>query len=334
MRDAQKFRRGQVWYLEKTSTYSGRTSIQEGSRPVLIVSNDTNNFESPTLNVVSITTENKPPLPINVTYQARLHGREGAKMQRQTILCNQHFTIDKAELEKSGSYYMYQLSEETMNKVSAAIAIQFAIEMQLPDVHSFCKMLEKVAEQRIAETQKKNQINYEEVALNIASTVQDLLDYKEPTEKPAVHYEQNTVEETVDVEEEVVDEVQEDKVEAVSEDASQKLCYPKEDDVPQVVSTPVKEEKTSSQVDKFNARFGRATQTKPVAEPQKDAEPKVTTKKTPTKRENTWTKEFMAQYLEDYKTMSPQEIVDKYKLSSKKTAYQYRYLFQNKLGIH
>lgn len=44
---------GQIWYIK---TQESKGSIQGGTRPVIIVSNDENNTYCPTVNVIPITT--------------------------------------------------------------------------------------------------------------------------------------------------------------------------------------------------------------------------------------------------------------------------------------
>jgi mRNA interferase MazF len=90
----QKHLRGQVWFYNEADSTVNRScqkdSVQRGSRPVIIVSNDEGNKHSPVVTVVPCTTQSKTQIPthfefiVNGTYN--------------TALCEQVFTIGKFSL--------------------------------------------------------------------------------------------------------------------------------------------------------------------------------------------------------------------------------------------
>lgn len=80
-------RRGEVWWLQGNLA-SG--SEQMNSRPVVIVSNDKNNYYSPNVTVVPFTSKQKKALPTHV--QVKLSNIEG------TILCEQVNVASKSRL--------------------------------------------------------------------------------------------------------------------------------------------------------------------------------------------------------------------------------------------
>ena len=113
----QKWLRGQVWwYVEGDG--EPVSSVQMGTRPVLIVSNNDSNANLSTVNVIPLTTREKEVVPSHVTYQ--YNGRN------QTLLCEQVKTIANKHLKN----YEYTLSDQMMQKVNRAIMATMGIEIQ------------------------------------------------------------------------------------------------------------------------------------------------------------------------------------------------------------
>ena len=69
--------------------------IQAGKRPVVIIQNDKGNLFAPTTIVCSITSAKKKPMPTHVEIF-----KSGGLDKNSTILCEQIFTVDKANLTK------------------------------------------------------------------------------------------------------------------------------------------------------------------------------------------------------------------------------------------
>lgn len=96
----QRFFRGQVWWSKPPKINSEDFtpeqrkelfgSIQQGIRPVIIVSNDVGNKNSSTLQVVPCTTAKKNPLPTHccVVIDGNIN----------TVLCEQLKTVKKSEV--------------------------------------------------------------------------------------------------------------------------------------------------------------------------------------------------------------------------------------------
>ena len=109
-----------------------KTSIQHGNRPWLVVSNNEGNNSARTCNVVPITTEQgKTEIPVHVRFEF-----EGIP---QLILVEQPRTVDIAALGE----YMCTVSDDIMEQVEKAQAIQFAIR---PSVTYLDITLDKVTE--------------------------------------------------------------------------------------------------------------------------------------------------------------------------------------------
>ncbi|MFU1788248.1 type II toxin-antitoxin system PemK/MazF family toxin [Mammaliicoccus sciuri] len=113
-------RRGDV-YLAESSPVTG--SEQGGTRPVVIIQNDTGNRYSPTVIVAAITGKiNKAKIPTHVEIEAAKY-----KLDRDSvILLEQIRTIDKKRLKEKLTY----LSDAKMKEVDIAIAISLNLTLQ------------------------------------------------------------------------------------------------------------------------------------------------------------------------------------------------------------
>lgn len=115
----------EIWMCELVSKDG---SIQDGYRPVFILSNNKNNTYAPTLNVIPLTTKmNKRRLPIHVELWDYEH--YGLK-KPSTLLIEQITTIPMANLDKCiGSID----DRDILESIVEAMNIQFPI-MQLMSV--------------------------------------------------------------------------------------------------------------------------------------------------------------------------------------------------------
>lgn len=136
-----KVRRGQVWFLvDPKAEYDG--SILGKNRPVVVVSNNCCNENSPVIHVVPITTANKQPLPTHV------HFNDG-KFE-QTILCEQLKPV-KESLFYDKTYYKYSLSDDVMQQVDEAIAVQLGLSLVMPNSEHFWKSVEQMIRLKVKE---------------------------------------------------------------------------------------------------------------------------------------------------------------------------------------
>lgn len=106
-------RRGQVWWW--TCPHHSRSHIQQGTRPVVIVSNDVCNQASAVVTVVPLTTSVKRPFPQQVPV---IH--DGGV---SIALADQLTSIPVAELDR----YLCTLREFQMDQIEKAIAIQLGL---------------------------------------------------------------------------------------------------------------------------------------------------------------------------------------------------------------
>lgn len=108
----KKIQRGSIVYSKVT--VSGKTHLQTGFRPYLIVSNDICNRFSPVLTAIPLTTKVKKELPTHVDI-------DGFGLKQKSIaLCEQIISIDKNKI----TGFLGQVDNETLEKITQAIKIQ------------------------------------------------------------------------------------------------------------------------------------------------------------------------------------------------------------------
>ena len=114
-------KRGDIFYADLSPVVG---SEQGGTRPVLIVQNDTGNKHSPTVIAAAITSQtNKAKLPTHI----ELSGRSVGLTKDSVVLLEQIRTIDKRRLRE----HMGHVDENRMNQVDNAIAVSFGLPQGL-----------------------------------------------------------------------------------------------------------------------------------------------------------------------------------------------------------
>lgn len=110
-------KRGDIFYADLSPVVG---SEQGGTRPVLIVQNDTGNRHSPTVIAAAITSQtNKAKLPTHIA----LEGKSVGLTKNSVVLLEQIRTLDKRRLRE----HMGHLDEGMMNQVDTAIAVSFGL---------------------------------------------------------------------------------------------------------------------------------------------------------------------------------------------------------------
>ena len=110
-------KRGDIFYADLSPVVG---SEQGGTRPVLIVQNDTGNKHSPTVIAAAITSQtNKAKLPTHIELTGGIVGLS----KDSVVLLEQIRTIDKRRLRE----HMGRLDESMMNRVDTAIAVSFGL---------------------------------------------------------------------------------------------------------------------------------------------------------------------------------------------------------------
>ena len=110
-------KRGDIFYADLSPVVG---SEQGGTRPVLIVQNDTGNRHSPTVIAAAITSQTgKARLPTHIN----LSGQSVGLNRDSVILLEQIRTLDKSRLRER----MGRLDARTMSAVDDALAVSFGL---------------------------------------------------------------------------------------------------------------------------------------------------------------------------------------------------------------
>ena len=110
-------KRGDIYYADLSPVVG---SEQGGTRPVLIIQNDTGNRHSPTVIAAAITSQvGKARLPTHIT----THGPDAGQRKDSVILLEQIRTIDKRRLRE----HTGRLSDLQMQHVDQAIAVSMGL---------------------------------------------------------------------------------------------------------------------------------------------------------------------------------------------------------------
>ena len=114
-------KRGDIFYADLSPVVG---SEQGGTRPVLIVQNDTGNKHSPTVIAAAITSQtNKAKLLTHI----ELSGKNVGLTKDSVVLLEQIRTIDKRRLRE----HMGHVDEGMMNRVDNAIAVSFGLPQSM-----------------------------------------------------------------------------------------------------------------------------------------------------------------------------------------------------------
>ena len=114
--------RGDIYYVART--YQENGSEQHAGRPAVIVSNNKNNENSGTVEVVYLTTKPKKDLPTHVSIYSSTFP--------STVLCEQIHTVNKSRVgDKIGT-----LTEDELADVDDALAISLGLKQEQPQTLS------------------------------------------------------------------------------------------------------------------------------------------------------------------------------------------------------
>lgn len=110
-------RRGEIYYVSRTKQGVTGSEIMPG-RPAIIVSNDSNNLFSPTVEVVYLTTKEKADIPTHVVIDATKY--------RSVAMCEQITSVSK---ERLGTF-VNVVSDEEMKNIDEALLISLALDTE------------------------------------------------------------------------------------------------------------------------------------------------------------------------------------------------------------
>lgn len=360
----QKIKRGMVFWFnldESVNKYnfpkvevrgkSFKDYKQYGSRNWLVISNDIGNNESPTCNIVPITTsETKSNMPTHVSFNCRgnIH----------TILCEQIMTVNQVELVD----YDYTVSDDVMKKVEDALRVQMSIRDKKPEyldgVEASMDKIESIIENIIREkvneiaSKRAGRVDIEDAVLRLGEGLESLFskvtsDKKEPTKEV-----NNVVEEKIDETVKDVDGIIKDidksasKEESTLKEYSEKAYnngrrpYKKRGNKTNsakpknTLKNNNNKYKGQSAVEKFYSRYGSVQ--KPKAEVEEKTEVKIEepvkeTKEKVKKKRRSWDEESMRSFLNDVETMQPEDVAKKWEMGTVLDMYKCKYYVKNKL---
>ena len=120
-------KRGNLYIANLGEVTSKSGSIQMGKRPVIIVSNDINNFHSSMISIVPLTTSKyKKKLPTHVEITTN-----NSKIEKDSIaLCEQIMVIPKDYIVKDEP--LFTLTKELMSQINNGISIQLGLGLSTP----------------------------------------------------------------------------------------------------------------------------------------------------------------------------------------------------------
>ena len=132
--DDPRITRGSVWFadLAPRSTSNLITSVQTGTRPVLVISNDLNNRYGTVITVIPFTGAPKRldmPTHVAVIPSDVRNGYMPSEIYESTLLCEQVTALDKSRLV---SYVGTVVSQDLMNRVETALLTQVGITVNTP----------------------------------------------------------------------------------------------------------------------------------------------------------------------------------------------------------
>lgn len=165
-------KRGQVYYADLNPVTG---SEQGGTRPCLIIQNNTGNLHSPTVIIAAMTTQCKANIPTHVAVSPE----DYCLNINTTILLEQLRTIDKSRLRD----FVGRLSEGTMQKVDEALHISLALNKER-------KEGEKLNELQIFQNEEFGQVRTVDIdgkTYFVANDVAKALGYSNPSKATNDH---------------------------------------------------------------------------------------------------------------------------------------------------
>lgn len=119
----RNFYRGEVWLAELPKVPKNSSSVQAGSRPVLIIQNNIGNKHSPTVIVATLTSKiKKTSLAVHV----KLSKDEYIGLEEDSvILCEQLRTMDKKRLKSR----LFKLNRRDSCRVNNAIKVSLGLPL-------------------------------------------------------------------------------------------------------------------------------------------------------------------------------------------------------------
>lgn len=136
--DDPRITRGSVWFadLAPRTTSNLITSVQSGTRPVLVISNDLNNRFGTVITIIPFTGAPKRldmPTHVAVDPSDIRNGYMPSEIYASTLLAEQVTALDKARLV---GYVGAVVNPDLMDRVEAALLMQVGITVSTPSSHN------------------------------------------------------------------------------------------------------------------------------------------------------------------------------------------------------
>lgn len=332
MKYTDKFHRGQVWFRNTEIPVMG--SVQRTKRPVLIIGNNVESHHLSTLQVAPITKQKKDPFQSYVVFYFN--------NIRATVLVNQITTISKFEL----SDYMYDVGDDIMDKVEAAIMYTFEIDTSAKILASIDRMIDRLMESKRIEYGLPNAKSADDIALSITNKVSSLI--SEFSNLP-----KNETDKSDNSDDKKMDQNQPVKLDQPVKPKRTPVVYTiSEEDLLKAKQTSENKlnQDRKSQIEKFNERFIKANITKIKSDEKVPAKPvnKNDSVKTVDKKDSVgtadstetfiknergyWTVERKKEFIADKESISLDEVREKWKLRNTNTVSSMYCHFKKSLG--
>lgn len=126
-------KRGEIFYISRGGAVHG--SEQQADRPAVVVSNDRNNENSNTIEVVYLTTQPKTDLPTHCVIRST--GRIS------TVLCEQ---VHSVAVERVGNY-IGQCTDKEMENIDIALMISLSLDAGIKTSKQYNETIKKQQEE-------------------------------------------------------------------------------------------------------------------------------------------------------------------------------------------
>ena len=317
-----KYRRGDVWFLKlnnEDGDNNPNSSVQKKSRPFLIVSCEENNLNAPTLNVIPICTRDNDHLPMHVFY---VYQDGTANGKNQTILCEQIMTVSTLDFDRKGSFFMYSLKLELMNQVDETLTRQLGLKPRVADMKVIERLIDELASKKEEEIKaaKEKEVNerVEKIVADIAKRFG--IDINASATQNGTEYRDS---ELAYADKALVLKMHEAAKERKNVHLSERNNSMGVDIITSAAYRYAETENTIAEKNKTKID----TKIADVLDKPKSTKKSSKKKKKTNSTRNIWTIEKKKQFVEEYKTLSLSEMVDKYHLkpaSVQQTAYAFK----------
>lgn len=294
-----KLERGQMWWADLPRDRCNPHS-QYGWRPVVIISNNKGNLNSPNVIVCPLTTQED-------NYKMIHPNVMGVNHTLSYVQCEQIRVMDKERLGE----YIGKVRDVELKYIDKALAVSIDLVHYIDEKDEASKRvteleteLTNTRAELISLTEEVKKLRQDAESAELGKHIRGVFDIL----MKDFHIGSSLVAATKEVL----------KVSENDKTSSQPIC--KADEGKNVDKQS--NHKPMSAIDKFNSRYAKYQQ---LNDKNNHSEDKSNVKDSKLGRPNAvkWTDETIRAFVADYKAMEPDRLIDKYKLNSYKTAAEY-----------